>query len=81
MENIFLILVVGMLNLLSFYLGSKTKTDKKVITTINPIEKIKEIKENRESREQFEKEEKINQTNIENIETYNGTGLGQKDFD
>lgn len=80
MENIILIVVVGILMLLSFYLGSKTKTEKKVITTLNPIEKIKEIRENRESKEEFEKQEKENQTNLENIENYNGTGLGQKDF-
>ena len=80
MENIILIVVVGILMLLSFYLGSRTKTEKKVITTLNPIEKIKEIKENRESKEEFDKQEKINQTNIENIENYNGSGYGQKDF-
>ena len=81
MENIVLVVVVGILNLLSFYLGSRTKSEKKVITTFNPIEKIKEIKETREAKEQFEKEEKERQINIDNIETYNGTSLGQKDFD
>ena len=80
MENIILIVIVGVLMLLSFYLGSRTKTEKKIITTLNPIEKIKEFRKNKEAKEEFEKQEKVNQTNLGNIDTYNGTGLGQKDF-
>lgn len=79
MENIILILVVGCINLLCFYLGSKKESGN--IKTINPIEKIKEIKETKKSQEEYEKEQKELQTNLDNIEAYDGSALGQKDFE
>lgn len=80
MKEIFLILVVGILNLLSFCLGSKTSKGEE-IQLKNPIEQYQEYKNEKNNTETYEQERKILETNLENIENFDGTSLGQKDFE
>lgn len=85
MKEIILVFIVGTLNLLSFYLGSKTKNqnmNNKEIQ-INPMKvykKYKEEKKQDEEKEKFVKEQEQTKIMIENIENYDGTGMGQKDI-
>lgn len=85
MKEIILVFIVGTLNLLSFYLGSKTKNqnmNNKEIQ-INPMKVYKKYKEEKrqdEEKEKFIKEQEQTKIMIENIENYDGTGMGQKDI-
>lgn len=85
MKEIILVFIVGALNLLSFYLGSKTKNqnmNNKEIQ-INPMKVYKKYKEEKrqdEEKEKFIKEQEQTKIMIENIENYDGTGMGQKDI-
>ena len=85
MKEIILVFIVGTLNLLSFYLGSKTKNqnmNNKEIQ-INPMKVYKKYKEEKrqdEEKEKFVKEQEQTKIMIENIENYDGTGMGQKDI-
>jgi len=81
METVLLILVIGLINALCFFLGAKV--GQKVINQepielpkINPIEAHREYQENKEVRKQQERY----QTMLDNINNYNGTSLGQKDI-
>lgn len=80
MNDIFLVLAVGMTNLLSFYLGAKLgrKEDEEGIKlpNLNPIKKIEEYKEKKEERKERERLDVIRQ----NIDNYDGTAEGQKDI-
>lgn len=78
MESILLVMAVGILNLLSFYMGLHSNRNKEIK---NPVKQYQEYKESRENNEEYEKMQKILETNLENIENYDGTSLGQKDFD
>ena len=85
MENVLLITIVGMFNLLSFYLAlkmnNKTETVKeKKNVTINPVKIYKTAKERKRTEEEKQKEQEILKANLENIENYDGTPLGQKDI-
>lgn len=85
MENILLIMIVGIFNLLSFYLAlkmnNKTETVKeKKNVTINPVKIYKTAKERKRTEEEKQKEQEILKANLENIENYDGTPLGQKDI-
>lgn len=83
MENltlIILVLIVCTSNILSFYLGTKSKKNEEV-NIKGPIKRYQEHKELKANNEEYEKEQKILETNLENIENYNGTSLGQKDFE
>lgn len=85
MENVLLITIVGMFNLLSFYLAlkmnNKTETVKeKKNVTINPVKIYKTAKERKRIEEEKQKEQEILKANLENIENYDGTPLGQKDI-
>jgi len=83
MENILLILIVEGINLLSFYLGSKSngrvEKERKEIT-INPVKIYKKAQEEKKIKEEKEKEQQILTANLENIENYSGDGLGQRDI-
>lgn len=83
MENILLILIVGLLNLLSFYFGSKLSTNKEEFT-INPVkmhENYVEKKEKSVAKQEYNERQREMQINLENIGNFDGTGLGQKKFD
>ncbi len=85
MKDIILVFIVGVLNLLSFYVGTKSK-NKNIETKeiqINPIKAYKTYKENKElneEKEKFIKEQEQTRIMIENIENYDGTEMGQKDI-
>lgn len=75
-----IILTVGALNIVCFFIGAKvgqTVAKGETITTptINPIEKIKEHRSKREAEREQDRIEVI----MENIERYDGTSVGQKD--
>lgn len=83
MESIILIAVVGLMNIICFFIGAKVGqkvsqgTD---ITVPNPVKAVREeIKEYQDTRDQREWQETLD-TNFANIDAYDGTGLGQKDF-
>ena len=83
MSSILLVLIVGFLNLLSFYFGSKLSNNKENFT-INPVELHKKHLENIEKQnmeDEYKKQEEEMKINFENIDNYDGTGLGQKNFD
>ena len=85
MEDIYLIMVVGILNLLSFYLGfnvsnKKQKSTKNKEVTMNPITIYKKTKEKKKIEEDRQKEQEILKANLKNIENYDGTSLGQDDI-
>lgn len=78
--DILIVLIVGALNIVCFFVGAKV--GQKVVNgepielpSFNPLEAYRE----RENRKEAEKEaEKLN-TILQNIETYDGTSAGQKD--
>lgn len=81
METILLILVIGIINALCFFIGAKI--GQKVVrgetieTTIkSPLELVSEAKSNFE----YRKEQERLQTISDNIDNYDGTGIGQKDI-
>lgn len=83
MKEIILVFIVGAFNLLSFYLGSKTKSQNTKEIQINPMKVYKKYKEDKiqnEEKEKFVKEQEQTRIMIENIENYDGTGMGQKDI-
>ena len=79
-EILLLVFFVWIMTIVTFYLGAKIGfgvSKKEELKLPNPIKAIEEHKKEqiaREEREVFE----INKANIEN---YDGTGLGQIDFD
>ena len=79
--EILLVLVVGILMLLAFYMGKHEKEEVSPINTIEKVqERIEQHKEKVEARE--EKKERDNQIKNEmyNIDNYDGTGFGQKEI-
>lgn len=83
MENILLILLVGLLNLLSFYFGAKLSTNKEQFT-INPMKAYEnhvEEKERKVAKQEYNEKQREMRINLENIDNYDGTGLGQKNFE
>ena len=81
MENIIMILIVGMLMLLSFYLGSKTNKNIELKPKLtNPIKQYKENKVNEEQARVSKLEEEQFKVSMENINKYNGFEFGQQDI-
>lgn len=80
MKEIFLVLIVGLINILSFYFGAKMSKGEEV-NLENPLKQYKESKKEKQNLENYEEERKILETNLENIENFDGTSLGQKDFE
>jgi hypothetical protein len=81
METILLILAIGTINALCFFLGAKL--GQKVVRgeTIesplkSPLESLREAKDNFEYRQEQERLQTIS----DNIDNYDGTGIGQKDI-
>ena len=81
METILLILSIGIMNILCFFIGAKV--GQKVVrgeTIETPkIEPIKTIREYNESKE-IKQEQERNRIIAENIDNYNGTPYGQQDI-
>ena len=80
-DTIILIISIGIINILCFFIGAKVgqkviKGETIEIPKIEPINKIREYNANREVLRMQEKDRVIN----ENIDNYNGTSLGQKDL-
>lgn len=84
MENIILIAVVGIMNIICFFIGAKIGqkvSQGNEIKVPNPVKVVKEeIKEYQDTKEYREWQEET-ETNLYNINNYDGTGLGQKSFD
>ena len=83
METIILVLSIGIMNILCFFIGAKV--GQKVvkgedIKLPNPIKTIEETKETWEFKKEQEEENKRLKIQLENIDNYNGTPLGQKDI-
>ena len=80
MENIILILVVGTLNVVCFFVGAKVgqqvnKGETLELPKVNPIEIIRERQDKREAKKEQERIDTI----MRNIEMYDGTSNGQED--
>lgn len=80
MNDVFFVLIVGSMNLLSFYLGArigrKENAESIKFPNLNPITKLEEHKEKREEQKERERLDVIRQ----NIDNYDGTAEGQKDI-
>lgn len=84
METILLVLEIGMLCIVCFFIGAKVgqKVSKgEDIKIPNPVEIIDNVKERKEYREEQIENQKEFNTNLDNINNYDGTGLGQRNFD
>lgn len=83
METIILVLSIGIMNILCFFIGAKI--GQKVIKgenikLPNPIKIIEETKESWEFKKEQEEERERFERQMDNINNYNGTPLGQKDI-
>lgn len=83
METIILVLSIGTMNILCFFIGAKV--GQKVIRgedikLPNPIKAIEETKETWEFKKEQEEANERLKIQLENIDNYNGTPLGQKDI-
>ena len=83
METIILILSIGIMNILCFFIGAKV--GQKVvkgedIKLPDPIKAIEEKKDTWEFKKEQEEEKERLKIQLENIDNYNGTPLGQKDI-
>lgn len=79
MINIVLIISIGFMNILCFFIGAKIGQkviNKEEIKMPNPIETIKEYK----IKDEELKEQEIMKINLENIDNYNGDSIGQKEI-
>lgn len=76
---ILIILVVGIMNILCFFIGAKIGQK---VSKGEPIETPNLIKVYREERDSFEQRKELEKYKIinENIDSYNGTSIGQKDI-
>ena len=84
METMLLVLEIGMLCIVCFFIGAKVgqKVSKgEDIKIPNPVEIIDNVKERKEYREEQIENQKEFNTNLDNINNYDGTELGQRDFD
>jgi hypothetical protein len=78
--TVLIILAVGTLNLVCFFVGAKVgqtaaKGEKIEAPSFNPMQKIREA----QSRKQAKKERNRVETILQNIEVYDGTSAGQKE--
>lgn len=80
MENIGLIVVIGLMNMGCFFVGAKVTQIAgrgETLKLPNPVEKAEErvfAEKQRRERSEFE-------TNMYNIDAYDGTANGQRDFE
>lgn len=80
MEAIFIILTVGALNVVCFFVGAKVgqtvaKGEKIETPTINPMKAMRE----HQSKKEAEAEQNRIDTIMRNIDSYDGTSNGQED--
>lgn len=78
MDSILLLLVVGALNVVCFFIGAMVgqKVNRgEALKMPNPVEAIRESKERKEARREADRYETI----MENIDRYDGTSNGQKE--
>ncbi len=84
MNDVLLVLIVGSVNLLSFYLGAKLggkeNTESIKFPNLNPITKLEEHKEKKEEQKEEQKERERLDVIRQNIDNYNGTAEGQRDI-
>lgn len=81
--DILMILTVGTLNIVCFFVGSKigqTVIKGKDIEAPNPVKAVKEYKEQREVQRETNKEISKLETIMKNIENYDGTPNKQEDI-
>lgn len=76
-----LLAVMGLSNVLCFFLGAKigqtvTRGERIETPVINPMQAVREHKDKKKARE----EQNVLDTIMENIDNYDGTSLGQKDI-
>lgn len=77
--DILLVLIVGIMNILCFFIGAKIgqKVSKgETIETPNPVKAIRSELDSYEQRKELERYKVIN----DNIDAYDGTSIGQKDI-
>ena len=79
-DTLVLIISIGIMNILCFFIGAKigqkvVKGETIEMPKIEPIKAIREYNESKEVVKQQERERIIN----ENIDNYDGTSLGQQD--
>ena len=78
METVLLILAIGTLNVVCFFIGAKVGqkvVNGETLEIPNPVEMIREHNDRREAEREAERLEII----MQNIENYDGTGSGQQD--
>lgn len=78
--EVLLLLVMGIVNIVCFFVGAKvgqtvSKGEKIEVPNMNPVEAVREYQEKKEARQQQSRIETI----MTNMEVYNGTSVGQKD--
>jgi uncharacterized protein YneF (UPF0154 family) len=79
-ENILMILILGALNIVCFFVGAKigqkvVKGESVEMPSVNPIKAIREHNEKKSAEIEQDKLDKI----MRNIERYDGTSKGQED--
>ena len=83
METVLIVLAVGTLNIVCFFIGVKAGRKEEIkapeVKDLNPIKKIQEIQLKKEEAKEAELERQKIETILENIDNYNGTAEGQKD--
>ena len=83
METVLIVLAVGTLNIVCFFIGVKAGKREEIkapeVKDLNPIKKIQEIQIKKEEAKEAELERQKIETILENIDNYNGTAEGQKD--
>ncbi len=80
--EILIILAVGALNIVCFFVGAKVgqtvnKGEPLEVPGLNPMQAIREARERKEARREQSKFDTI----MQNVEAYDGTGAGQKDVE
>ena len=81
METILLILVIGIINALCFFIGAKI--GQKVVrgeTIETPLKTPSQLVSEAKSNFEYRKEQERLQTISDNIDNYDGTSIGQKDI-
>ena len=80
METILIIIAVGTLNAVCFFIGSKlgqkvAKGEDIEIPSLNPMDMVRNHKDKMQARAETERMNVI----LQNIDNYNGTEMGQKE--
>lgn len=82
--EILLVLVVGTLCIVCFFVGAKvgqtvSRGETVEVPELNPVKVMRENRERKLAEEEQRKEQTRMEIIMQNIESYDGTGLGQKD--